>query len=312
MGEVKNMSDRNVVIIGSGPAGYTAAIYAARANLKPLVLAGYSAGGQLITTTEVENYPGFPEGVMGPDLMENMRKQAERFGAEILYKDVTKVDFSKKPFSVTYEDTTVTAQAAIIATGAAPRKLGIPSEQKLWGHGVTSCATCDGAFYKGKEVAVVGGGDSAMEEATFLTRFANKVTVVHRRPELRASKIMQDRAQKNAKISWLLGQDIAEVVGNGKVSGLKLKDAKTGTESTINVDGLFLAIGHIPNSALFNGVIKTDQDGYILVDHKTQTNVTGVFACGDVVDRHFRQAITAAGSGCASAISAERYLESIE
>ncbi len=306
------MSDRNVVIIGSGPAGYTAAIYAARANLKPLVLAGYSAGGQLITTTEVENYPGFPEGVMGPDLMENMRKQAERFGAEILYKDVTKVDFSKKPFSVTYEETTVTAEAVIIATGAAPRKLGIPSEQKLWGHGVTSCATCDGAFYKGKEVAVVGGGDSAMEEATFLTRFANKVTVVHRRPELRASKIMQDRAQKNAKISWLLGQDIAEVVGNGKVSGLKLKDAKTGVESSINVDGLFLAIGHIPNSALFNGVIKTDQDGYILVGHKTQTNIPGVFACGDVVDRHFRQAITAAGSGCASAISAERYLESIE
>ena len=306
------MSERNVVIIGSGPAGYTAAIYAARANLKPLVLAGYSAGGQLITTTDVENFPGFPEGVMGPDLMENMRKQAERFGTEILYKDVTKVDFSKKPFSVTYEETTVMAKSVIIATGAAPRKLGIQSEQKLWGHGVTSCATCDGAFYKGKEVAVVGGGDSAMEEATFLTRFVNKVTVVHRRPELRASKIMQERAQKNPKITWKLGQDIAEVLGNGKVSGLKLKDAKTGTESTINVDGLFLAIGHIPNSALFNGVVKTDQDGYILVDHKTQTNIPGVFACGDVVDRHFRQAITAAGSGCASAISSERYLESIE
>jgi thioredoxin reductase (NADPH) len=306
------MTERNVVIIGSGPAGYTAAIYSARANLKPLVLAGYAAGGQLITTTEVENFPGFPEGVMGPDLMENMRKQAERFGAEILYKDVTKVDFSKRPFKVTYEDITVEAKAVIIATGAAPRKLGLESEKKLWGHGVTSCATCDGAFYKGKEVAVVGGGDSAMEEATFLTRFANKVTVVHRRPELRASKIMQERAQKNPKIAWKLGVQIAEVTGNGKVSGLRLKDAVSGTESTLPIDGLFLAIGHIPNSDLFKPAIQTDPEGYILVDHKQQTNVPGVYACGDVVDRHFRQAITAAGSGCAAAISTERYLESVE
>ena len=306
------MSVRHVVIIGSGPAGYTAAIYSARANLKPLVLAGYAAGGQLITTTEVENFPGFPEGVMGPDLMENMRRQAERFGAEIHYKDVTKVDFSKRPFEVTYEDTTVKARSIIIATGAAPRKLGLDSENKLWGHGVTSCATCDGAFYKGKEVAVVGGGDSAMEEATFLTRFASKVTVVHRRPELRASKIMRERAQKNAKISWLLGKQIAEVVGNGKVSGLRLKDADSGAESTLPVDGLFLAIGHIPNSKLFQSAIKTDADGYILTDHLMQTNVAGVFACGDVVDRHFRQAVTAAGSGCAAAISAERYLETVE
>jgi thioredoxin reductase (NADPH) len=303
--------ERNVVIIGSGPAGYTAAIYAARANLKPLVLAGYSAGGQLLTTTDVENFPGFPEGVMGPDLMENMRKQAERFGAEILYKDVTKVDFSKHPFSVTYEDTTVTAKSVIIATGAGPRKLGIESEQKLWGKGVTSCATCDGAFYKGKEVAVVGGGDSAMEEASFLTRFATKVTLVHRREEFRASKIMIDRAQKNPKIAWALNKSIEEVLGNGKVSGLKLKDLKTGQHSELKVDGMFLAIGHIPNSALFKGIITTDDEGYILTDAKTATNIPGVFACGDVVDRTFRQAITAAGSGCMSAISAERYLESI-
>lgn len=303
--------DRNVVIIGGGPAGYTAAIYTARANLKPLVLAGYSAGGQLMTTTEVENFPGFPEGILGPDLMENMKKQAERFGAEILYKDVTKVDFSKRPFTVTYEDTTVTANSIIISTGAGPRKLGLPSEKALWAKGVTSCATCDGAFYKGKEVAVAGGGDSAMEEAVFLTRFASKVTVVHRREELRASKIMADRAKNHPKISWQLGKHIEEVLGNGKVSGLKLKDAKTGAQSEIKIDGLFLAIGHIPNSELFKGAIKTDAEGYILTDAKMQTNIPGVFACGDVVDHTFRQAITAAGSGCASAISAERYLETL-
>lgn len=302
---------RHVVIIGGGPAGYTAAIYTGRANLKPLVLAGYSAGGQLMTTTEVENFPGFPEGVMGPDLMINMQKQAERFGAEILFKDVTKVDFSKHPFTIQYEDQTVTADSVIISTGAGPKKLGIESENKLWGKGVTSCATCDGAFYKGKEVAVTGGGDSAMEEAVFLTRFASKVTLVHRRHELRASKIMAERAQKNPKISWALGKQIVEVLGNGKVSGLKLKDTENGTISEMNVDGLFLAIGHIPNSSLFKDQIKTDADGYILVDGKTQTNIPGVFACGDVVDRTFRQAITAAGSGCASAISAERYLESL-
>jgi thioredoxin reductase (NADPH) len=302
---------REVIIIGSGPAGYTAAIYTGRANLKPLVLAGYAAGGQLLTTTDVENFPGFPEGVLGPDLMENMRKQAERFGAEILYKDATKVDLSKRPFAVTYEDTTVHADALIIATGAGPRKLGLESEKRLWGHGVTSCATCDGAFYKGKDVAVIGGGDSAMEEATFLTRFCNNVTVVHRRTDLRASKIMQDRAQKNPKIKWALGHTVEEVVGNGKVAGLRLKEVKSGKESTLDVQGMFLAIGHIPNSSLFTGQLKTDDEGYILTDGKQQTNVEGVFACGDVVDRTFRQAITAAGSGCAAAISAERYLESI-
>ena len=303
--------EREVVIIGSGPAGYTAAIYSARANLKPLVLAGYAAGGQLLTTTEVENFPGFPEGVMGPDLMENMRKQAERFGAEILYKDVTRVDFSKRPYAVTYEDVTVHAKSVIIATGAGPRKLGIESEKKFWGHGVTSCATCDGAFYKGKEVAVIGGGDSAMEEANFLTRFCTKVTVVHRRKELRASKIMQDRAQKNPKIAWALGHAVEEVLGNGKVSGLRLKDLANGRESMLNVQGMFLAIGHIPNSAIFKDQVKTDSEGYILTDAKMATNVPGVYACGDVVDHTFRQAITAAGSGCAAAISAERYLESV-
>jgi thioredoxin reductase (NADPH) len=303
--------DRNVIIVGGGPAGYTAAIYAARANLKPLVLAGYAAGGQLMTTTEVENFPGFPEGVLGPDLMENMKKQAERFGAEILYKDVTKVELGKHPFEVTYEETTVKGRSIIIATGASPRKLGLDSEKKLWSKGVTSCATCDGAFYKGKEVAVAGGGDSAMEEAVFLTRFASKVTVVHRREELRASKIMAERAQKHPKISWELGQHIEEVLGNGKVSGLRLKDGKTGQAKDLTIDGLFLAIGHIPNSSLFTGVIKTDAEGYILANEKTETNIPGVFACGDVVDRTFRQAITAAGSGCAAAISAERYLESV-
>lgn len=303
--------ERNVVIIGGGPAGYTAAIYTARANLKPLVLAGYSAGGQLMTTTDVENYPGFPEGVMGPDLMEAMKKQAERFGSEILFKDVTKADFSTHPFQITYEETTVSARSVIIATGAAPRKLGIESEKKLWGKGVTSCATCDGAFYKGKEVVVIGGGDSAMEEANFLTRFASKVTVVHRREQFRASKIMEDRAKKNPKIAWQLNKTIEEVLGNGKVAALKLKDMKTGQVTEYKTDGLFLAIGHIPNSALFKGAIQTDEEGYILTDAKTQTNIPGVFACGDVVDRTFRQAVTAAGTGCAAAISAERYLESL-
>jgi len=301
--------ERDVIIIGSGPAGYTAAIYAARANLRPLVLAGYSAGGQLITTTEVENFPGFPEGILGPDLMTAMQKQAERFGAEVIFKDVTAVKFDKRPFQITYEDQTVSAKSVIIATGAAPRKLGLPSEKTLWGHGVTSCATCDGAFYKQKKVAVVGGGDSAMEEAVFLTRFASEVVVVHRRKELRATKIMQDRAKKNPKISWQLGNVVEEVLGNGKVSGLKLKDVDSGRQSELPIDGLFLAIGHIPNSSLFASILKTDKEGYIVVDGKTQTSIPGVFASGDVVDHTFRQAITAAGTGCMAAISAEKFLE---
>jgi thioredoxin reductase (NADPH) len=303
--------DRHIVIIGGGPAGYTAATYAARANLKPLVLAGYAAGGQLMTTTEVENFPGFPEGIQGPELMERMQKQAERFGAEILFKDVTKLDLTKHPFHVTYEDITIETKAVILATGAGPRKLGIPSESKLWGKGVTSCATCDGAFYKGKDVVVVGGGDSAMEEASFLTRFANKVTLVHRREEFRASPIMIDRVKANPKIQLMLDKGIEEVLGNGKVSGLRLKDTKTGQHSEINADGLFLAIGHIPNSGLVKDVVDTDDEGYVITDGKTKTNIPGVFACGDVVDRTFRQAITAAGSGCAAAINAERYLESL-
>jgi thioredoxin reductase (NADPH) len=240
-----------------------------------------------------------------------MQKQAERFGAEILFKDATKVDLSKRPFTIQYEDTSVTAKAVIISTGASPKKLGLESEKNLWGKGVTSCATCDGAFYKGKEVAVAGGGDSAMEEATFLTRFASKVTVVHRRDGFRAAPIMIDRAKKNPKIAWALNKNILEVVGNGKVQGLKLKDAKTGQTSELKVDGLFLAIGHIPNSSLFKEAIKTDSDGYILTNNKMETNISGVFACGDVVDRTFRQAVTAAGSGCAAAISAERYLETL-
>jgi thioredoxin reductase (NADPH) len=303
--------DRSIVIVGGGPAGYTAAIYAARANLKPLVLAGYAAGGQLMTTTEVENFPGFPEGIQGPDLMENMRKQAERFGAEILFKDVTSLDLTKHPFTITYEDTTLHAKAIILSTGAGPRKLGIESESRLWGKGVTSCATCDGAFYKGKEVAVIGGGDSAMEEASFLTRFASKVTLVHRREEFRASPIMIDRVRANPKITMLLDKAVEEVLGNGKVSGLRLKDVKTGQHSELKADGLFLAIGHIPNSKLVQGVINTDDEGYVMTDGKTKTNIPGVFACGDVVDRTFRQAVTAAGSGCAAAISAERYLETL-
>jgi thioredoxin reductase (NADPH) len=303
--------DRNLVIVGGGPAGYTAAIYAARANLKPLVLAGYSAGGQLMTTTEVENFPGFPDGILGPELVENMRKQAERFGAEILFKDITNLDLTKRPFTVTYEDTVVQTNAIILATGAGPRKLGISSEAKLWSKGITSCATCDGAFYKGKEVAVVGGGDSAMEEASFLTRFATKVTLVHRREEFRASPIMVDRVKANPKIQLALNKGIEEVLGENKVVGLRLKDTRNGELSELKVDGLFLAIGHIPNSRLVKGMLNTDEEGYVLTDGKAGTNIPGVFACGDVVDRTFRQAITAAGSGCAAAISAERYLETL-
>lgn len=305
------MKIREVIIIGGGPAGYTAAIYAARANLNPLVLAGYQAGGQLMTTTDVENFPGFPKGIMGPELMDNMKAQADRFGAEILYKDVTKVDLSSQPFKVWYEETEVHAKTVIISTGAAPRKLGIPSETALWAKGVSSCATCDGAFYKGKNVAVLGGGDSAMEEANFLTRFANKVTLIHRRKELRASKIMVERAQKNPKIEWELEMNVDEILGNGKVNGIRLKNVKTGETKERKIDGFFLAIGHIPNSKLFKDQINTDPEGYILANEKTETNIPGVFACGDVVDRTFRQAITAAGTGCMSAISAERFLESI-
>jgi len=315
-GDVNFMDVREVIIIGSGPAGYTAAIYAARANLKPLVIAGFAAagipGGQLMTTTDVENYPGFPDGIQGPDLMEAMKKQAERFGAEVIYKDVSKVDFKKKPFEITYEDKTVTAKTVIVATGAAPRKLNIESEKRLWSHGVSSCATCDGAFFKNKEIAVVGGGDSAMEEATFLTRFATKVTVVHRRDDLRASKIMVDRARKNPKIKWALNKTISEVLGNSHTEGLRLKDTKTGAETEIKLDGLFLAIGHLPNSQIFKGQLDQDKEGYVLTDPKMATNVPGVFAAGDVVDHTFRQAVTAAGMGCMAAISAEKYLEALD
>jgi thioredoxin reductase (NADPH) len=299
---------RKVIIIGAGPAGYTAALYCARANLSPLLIAGYSSGGQLMTTTDVENFPGFPEGIMGPDLMMKMREQAHRFGTEIVDRDVTQVDFKKKPFRVTIEDRAEEAEAVIISTGATARMLGLESEKKLLGHGVSSCATCDGAFFKGKEIAVVGGGDSAMEEANFLTRFVSRLTIVHRREELRASKIMIDRAKTNPKISWKLNATITEVLGKDHVEGVKIKDLKTGQVSEMKLDGLFIAIGHDPNTKLFAGQIDLNSNGYIKTDH-TRTNIPGVFACGDVQDHVYRQAITAAGSGCMAALETQRYLD---
>ena len=300
---------RKVVIIGSGPAGYTAALYCARANLAPLLVAGYASGGQLMTTTDVENFPGFPEGIMGPDLMIKMREQAKRFGTEIVDRDVTQVDLKKRPFRVTIEDKTEEAETVIISTGAKARMLGLDSEKKLLGHGVSSCATCDGAFFKNKEIAVVGGGDSAMEEANFLTRFANRLTIVHRREEFRASKIMIDRAKANPKISWKLNAAITEVLGNDHVNGVKIKDLKTGQITDMKLDGLFIAIGHDPNTKLFAGQVELEPNGYIKTDGHTRTNIPGVFACGDVQDHVYRQAITAAGTGCMAALEAQRYLE---
>jgi thioredoxin reductase (NADPH) len=297
-----------VVIIGSGPAGLTAALYAARANLEPLVLEGQQPGGQLTITTDVENYPGFPEGVTGPDMMELFRKQAERFGAEIVYADATAVDVSKRPFRVETAKQSYTADAVIVATGAAAKWLGLESEKKLQNRGVSACATCDGALYRGKEIAVVGGGDTAMEEALFLTRFATKVTVIHRRDELRASKIMQERAFKNEKIEFLWDSEVAEVLGETEVEGLRINSNKTGEESKIAVGALFLAIGHTPNTDLFRGKLETDDQGYLVTSVGTRTSVEGVFACGDVVDKVYRQAVTAAGTGCAAAIDSERWL----
>jgi thioredoxin reductase (NADPH) len=305
---------RDVIIIGSGPAGYTAAVYAARAKLKPLVFAGsVSAGGALMQTTEVENFPGFPDGVMGPDLMDNFQKQAERFGAELVFDDVVSVDLTATPKVVRTESGTFTAKAVIVATGSKYKELIVPGEKELSGHGVSWCATCDGFFFREQDIAVIGGGDSAIEEATFLTRFAKSVTLVHRRSELRASKIMQDRAFANPKIKFLWDSQVAEVVGDGKVTGLRVKNVVSGDESVIPVGGVFVAIGHSPRSELFAGQLDIDADGYLAVQGRsTRTNIDGVFACGDVVDHTYRQAITAAGTGCSAAIDAERWLAAQE
>src|SRR5688572_10313753 len=303
---------RNVVIIGSGCAGNTAAIYAARASLNPLVVGGHEPGGQLSLTTLVENFPGFPEGIDGPVLVENMKKQAETFGAEYLHGTVEEADLSKRPFRVNIEGEWVETRTVIIASGASARWLGLESEQKLIGHGVSSCATCDGFFYRNKNIMVIGGGDSAMEEANFLTRFGREVTLVHRRGEFRASKIMLDRAHHNPKIKFLLNTVVDEVfdVSQKLVSAVKLRNLKTGEVWTQDVDGFFVAIGHIPNTRVFKGQIETDADGYILSKGGARTNIAGVFHAGDVQDRIYRQAITAAGAGCMAAIEAERYLES--
>ena len=300
----------DVIIIGSGPAGYTAAIYAARANLSVLMLQGYQVGGQLMLTSDVENYPGFEEGIIGPSMMEKFEAQARRFGTELIPEDVISVDFRIRPFKVTTDSGEYQARAIIISTGASAKWLGLPSEQRLQGRGVSACATCDGFFFKNKDVAVIGGGDTAMEEATFLTRYANHVTVIHRRDTLRASKIMQDRAFKNPKISFIWDTEITEVLGENEVTGLRLHNMKTDEESMLPVQGFFLAIGHQPNTELFKGILDMDNIGYIVPIEHTMTNIAGVFAAGDVTDHRYRQAITAAGDGCRAAIDAERWLES--
>jgi len=301
---------RNVIIVGSGPAGYTAAVYAARANLNPLVIEGVQSGGALMTTTEVENFPGFPDAVLGPDLMDNMRKQAERFGAELLTDDVTSVELAGDVKTVWVGQTAYRAKAVILATGSAWRPLHVPGEQALLGHGVSSCATCDGFFFRNQHIVVVGGGDSAMEEANFLTRFAETVTIIHRRDEFRASKIMADRALSNPKIKVEWNSVVTEIhEDDGKVGGITIKDVVSGAERKLAVTGVFVAIGHDPRSELFTGQVEMDGEGYVLVDAPgTRTNLPGVFAAGDVVDHVYRQAITAAGTGCAAALDAERYV----
>jgi thioredoxin reductase (NADPH) len=304
---------RDVIIIGGGPAGYTAALYAARGNLRPLVIEGFNWGGQLMITSDVENYPGYSDGVMGPEMMQDFRRQAERFGAEFVTDDVTRVDFSEQPHRIWVGDDEYRARAVIIATGATARQLGLESEQRLQGRGVSYCATCDAAFFPDKHVVVVGGGDSAMEEATFLTRFAAKVTIVHRRDEFRASQIMLDRARANEKIEWITNAVVEEVLGEDRVTGVRLRDVNTGETWEIEADGLFAAIGHDPNTGLFLDQLEHDEAGYLITNPRTtETNVPGVFAVGDVQDHVYRQAITAAGTGSMGALDAERYLAALE
>jgi len=305
------MDIRNVVVVGSGCAGHTAALYSARANLKPLVLEGHQPGGQLSLTTLVENFPGFPDGIQGPELIENMRKQAARFGADYRMGHVVKADLSKRPFELSLGKDTIYTRTLIIASGASARWLGLPNEQALIGRGVSSCATCDGFFFSGKEIAVIGGGDSAMEEATFLTRFASKVTLIHRRDEFRASKIMLDRARSNSRISFMTDTVVDDVldVSKQEVTSLRLRDTKSGESWDFPTSAMFLGIGHIPNAKIFEGQLETDADGYLVTHKNVFTKIPGVYACGDVQDRRYRQAITAAGTGCMAALEAEKYLE---
>ena len=306
-------SVRNVIIVGSGPAGLTAALYAARANLQPLLVEGVEAGGQLMLTTMVENFPGYRDGIMGPDLMAEMRAQSQRFGAEIIHGNVSSVDLANQPFLVRTAEAEYETKTLIVATGASARLLGLPSERSLMGHGVSTCATCDGYFFRGQEIAVVGGGDSAMEEAVFLTRFASKVTVVHRRAALRASKIMQDKARSNPKIAWRLDSEVEEIkdTGTGEVTSMVLRNNKTAERSEVPVSGVFVAIGHTPNTSMFQGQLELDRNGYIITHDGSKTSVPGVFACGDVQDHVYRQAITAAGTGCMAALDAEHYIDNI-
>ncbi|MDQ3777690.1 MAG: thioredoxin-disulfide reductase [Actinomycetota bacterium] len=304
---------RDLIVIGGGPAGYTAALYAARANLAPLVIEGFQWGGQLMITSDVENYPGYPEGVLGPEMMKDFRRQAERFGAEFLSDDVTRVDFSDRPLRVYVGDDEYRAEAVVVATGANARQLGLASEREFQGRGVSYCAVCDAAFFREKEIVVVGGGDSAMEEATFLTKFASKVTIVHRRDEFRASQIMLDRARANDKIEWITNAVVDDVIGNGTVVGVRIRDVNTDEVTELPADGIFVAIGHDPNSKLFVEWLDLDENGYIVTrPGSTETNIEGVFAVGDVVDHVYRQAVTAAGMGCMGALDAERWLAARE